>query len=377
MKNNTKRIILDLRCMRRGKNGPTRFSHEILQALMNLDQNHHYLVLVHTEWKGKIDFAPGFEPYYTKLSFKSPLDFFKIYYLAHQFKAQIYFSSTFMTPLVTGTAKRAATIHDLINLTLPEYFEGYNKYYARLAKAYLRFQTWLTVRNSDELVTVSDFSRQQIIHYYSIDRSKILVIYNGVNSSLSAKPISQITKQRFQIDGPYVLGLANFRGQKNNAMLLKAYAALKKDGCKALLVLFGKYSKELAEHMINESLGPDLAKDVRLLGPLNDDELSEIYTGASIFVFPSLAEGFGIPPVEAMACGTCVVTSNVGSLPEVCADAAVYVNPRSPSELASTIRALLEAPERRGLLGKRGIQQAKKYNWNESAQKLIGMFESL
>lgn len=344
---------------------------------MNLDQNHHYLVLVHPEWKGKIDFRPGFEPCFTELSFKSPLDFIKIHYLARQFKAHIYFSSTFMTPLVTGTAKRVATIHDLINLNLPEYFEGYNKYYARLAKAYLRFQTWLTVRNSDELVTVSDFSRQQIIHYYGIDRRKIFVVYNGVSSSLSAKPISQLTKQRFKIDGPYVLGLANFRGQKNNTVLLKAYAVLKKNGCKELLVLFGKYPKESAEHMINESIGPDLAKDVRLLGPLNDDELREIYTGASIFVFPSLAEGFGIPAVEAMACGTCVVTSSAGSLPEVCGDAAVYVNPRSPAELAAAMHTLMEDVERRSLLGKMGIQQARNYDWNDSAQRLLRIFETL
>lgn len=344
---------------------------------MNLDQNHQYLVLVHPEWGGKINFIPGFVPYFTGFSFKSPLDFIKVFYLARQFKAHIYFSSTFMTPLVTGTAKRVATIHDLINITLPEYFEGSSKYYAYLARLYLRFQTWLTVSNSDRLVTVSEYSRNHIVKYYSIDQSNVSVVYNGVGRQLFAKPISTSTKQRLLIDGPYILGLANFRGYKNNRVILQAYLELKKKDCKELLVLFGRYSKELAELVIMESLGPDFSKSVRLLGPLKDDELSEIYTGASIFVFPSLAEGFGIPAIEAMACGTCVITSNAGSLPEVCGDAAVYVNPRSPAELASAIRALLESPVRRSLLTKKGYQQARKYNWLESAQKLVNLWETL
>jgi glycosyltransferase involved in cell wall biosynthesis/GT2 family glycosyltransferase len=372
-----KRIILDLRCMRMGRNGPSRFSHEILEALMSLDQNHYYLVLLHPEWKGKINFRPGFEPYFIAHSFKSPLDFLKIYSVARQFKAHIYFSSTFITPLITGTAKRTATLHDLINITLPEYFEGSNKYYAILAKQYLRFQTWLTVRNSDKIVTVAQSSRRHITYYYGIEPRKVSVVYNSAGNRFFAKPISQTTKQRFLFDGPYILGLANFRGYKNIRVLLQAYAKLKKDGAKELLVLFGRYSKELAEREILKSLGPDLAQSVRLLGSLTDDELSEIYTGASVFVFPSLAEGFGIPAIEAMACGTCVVTSNAGSLPEVCGDAAVYVNPRSPSELASVIRSLLESPERRSLLAKKGYQQARKYNWLESAQKLVRMFETL
>lgn len=344
---------------------------------MNLDQKHRYLVVVHPEWKGKIDFRPGFEPYFTEQSFKSPLDFLLIHHLVRGFRAHIYFSSTFITSLPFGPAKRVATIYDLINITLPEYFEGSNRYYAYLARLYLRFQTWLTVKNSDRLVTISESSRRQIVKYYGIEQSKVSVVYCGVGSHLFAKPISPATKQRFLIDGPYILGLANFRGYKNNRVLLQAYAELKKKNRKELLVLFGRYSKELAELTIMQSLGSDFAQSVRLLGPLTDDELKEIYTGASVFVFPSLAEGFGIPPIEAMACGTCVVTSKAGSLPEVCGDAAVYVNPRDSIELASAIDTLLESPERRSFLGKTGIQQARKYDWKDSVQKLIKIFETL
>jgi glycosyltransferase involved in cell wall biosynthesis len=372
-----RRIIFDLRCMRKGKNGPSRFSYEILNALMKINHNSYYLVLLHPEWAGEICSKPRFVLYYTHKSSSSPLDFMLIYRLARQFKASTYFSSSFMTPFLTGTSKRVATVHDLINITLPEYFEGYSKGYTCLAKLYLRFRTWLTVRNSDKLVTVSIFSSEQIANYYGIEPSSIDVVYNGVSDRLGPKPISRITQQRYSINGPYVLGLANFRGYKNNKTLLRAYAELKRNGRKELLVLFGKYSDALAKQIVIELLGPDIAEDVRLVGSLSDDELSELYTGATVFVFPSLAEGFGIPAVEAMACGTSVVTSNAGSMPEVCGDAAVYVDPRDSGDLASAIQALIDKPERRSLLGRNGIQRAKTYRWEDSAKKLIQIFGTL
>jgi len=344
---------------------------------MNLDQRNEYHVLIHPEWKGDVNFKPRFVPHYLMQSFTSPFDFARIYLLSRHFKASIYFSSTFMTPLITGTHKRVATVHDLINITLPEYFEGYNKAYAFLAKAYLRFRTWLTVKSCSKVVTVSKYSREQIANYYKIDPNRVLVVYNGVSERLGARELSQTTRQRFSIDRPYILGLANFRGYKNIKILLRAYADLRKEGFKELLVLFGKYPTGLAEETIRNFLGPDFAKDVRLTGPLNDDELSEVYTGASVFVFPSLAEGFGIPAVEAMACGTCVITSDAGSMPEVCDDAAAYINPRDPVELASSIRSLLATPEHRSRLGKKGIQQARSYKWEDSAKKLMQVFETL
>lgn len=363
--------------MRKGKNGPSRFSYEILNALMNLDQRNDYHVLIHPEWKGDINFKPRFVPHYTKTSMVSPLDFLKIYFLSRHIKASIYFSSTFMTPMITGTHKRVATVYDLINITLPEYFEGYGKVYACLAKAYLRFRTWLTAKSSDKIVTVSKYSREQIVKYYSMDPNGVLVIYNGVGDRLGAKGLSQNMRQRFSIDRPYILGLANFRGYKNIKVLLRAYAELRKNGLKELLVLFGRCPNALAKKTIMDFLGSDVGKDVRLLGYLNDDELSEIYTGASVFVFPSLAEGFGIPAAEAMACGTCVITSDVGSMREVCGDAALYLNPRDPVQLASVIRKVIEMSGCYRPLISKGIERARNYSWGESAQKLIRMFETL
>jgi len=152
---------------------------------------------------------------------------------------------------------------------------------------------------------------------------------------------------------------------------------LKRNGCQERLVLFGEYSPEQAKEAITASLGPDLTPTVHLLGSLKDEELGELYARAAVFVFPSLAEGFGIPAVEAMACGTCVVASHTGSLPEVCGEAAVYVNPRDPAGLAATIHMLMEEPERRAVLEEKGRLQARKYDWKDSAAKLARMFETL
>jgi glycosyltransferase involved in cell wall biosynthesis len=344
---------------------------------MEIDNRNCYLVLVHPEWRGEFAFPPNIETKYVSINHTSILDSLSVFNIAHRFNAGIYLSTSFITPLFTGTKIRIATLMDIINITLPEYFSGKNRIYSFAARMYLHLRTWLTVKLSDHLLTISKFSKENIINYFKLNANSVEIVYCGVNSIFSPKPMSEETRIRYSITRPYIMGLGNFRGYKNIGRLLQAFAILKDKGCDELLILCGKFPLDMAQKIIRETVRKEIINSVILVNDLDDNQLREFYSSASVFVFPSLSEGFGIPPLEAMACGCLVVASSAASIPEVCGDAAIYADPRNPFAFAEAIWQLLTQPELQATLRERGFGQAKKFRWEESARQLIKILCSI
>jgi glycosyltransferase involved in cell wall biosynthesis len=344
---------------------------------MEVDNHNRYLVLVHPEWRGEFTFPPNFEADIISVGHGSILDSLWVFNIAHRFNAGIYLSTSFITPLFTGTRKRIATLMDLINITLPEYFSGKNLIYSLLARMYLHLRTWLTVKLSDNLLTISKFSKEHIVNYFKLNPNSVEIVYCGVDSIFYPKPMSEETRVRYGINRPYIMGLGNFRGYKNIGRLLQAFSILKDKGCDELLVLCGKFPLDMAQNIIKETLQKEVINSVILVNGLDDNQLGEFYSSASVFVFPSLSEGFGIPPLEAMACGCLVVASSAASIPEVCGDAAIYADPRNPFAFAEAIWQLLTQPELQASLRERGFGQAKKFRWEEPARQLIKILCSI
>jgi glycosyltransferase involved in cell wall biosynthesis len=344
---------------------------------MELDNHNRYLVLVHPEWRGEFTFPPNFEVNFISVGHASILDSLWVFNIARRFNAGIYFSTSFITPLFTGTRKRIATLMDLINITSPEYFSGKNLIYSLVARKYLHLRTWLTVKLSDHLLTISKFSKEHIVNYFELNANSVEIVYCGVNSIFSPRPMSEETRVRYGINHPYIMGLGNFRGYKNIRTLLQAFSILKDEGRDEILILCGKYRLRLAEKIITETLLKELKNNVKFVNDLDDNRLREFYSSASVFVFPSLSEGFGIPPLEAMACGCSVVASSAASLPEVCGDAAIYADPRSSLAFADAILEVITQPELQASLQERGFCQASKFRWEESARQLIKILCSI
>jgi glycosyltransferase involved in cell wall biosynthesis len=344
---------------------------------MEVDNRNCYLVLVHPEWREEFTFPPNFEANFISIGYASPLDCLWIHKIARRFNAGIYLSTSFITPLFVPTRKRIGTIMDLINITLPEYFLGKSPIYSLMAREYFRFRTWLTVKLSDRLLTISMFSKEHIVNYFELTPNSVEIVYCGINSIFSPSPMSNETKVRYGINRPYIMGLGNFRGYKNMKGLLQAFAILKDKGCDESLVLCGKFSLDLAQKIITKTLRKEVITSVKLVNDLDDNQLREFYSSASVFVFPSISEGFGLPPLEAMACGCCVVASSAASLPEVCGDAAIYADPRNPSAFADAIWQVLTQPELQASLRERGFRQARKFQWEESARQLIKILCSI
>lgn len=274
----------------------------------------------------------------------------------------------------TGVSgKRITIVHDMAFLAYPETVaKRTRRWLGRYLKKYCQ--------RADIIVTVSEFSRQEIHRYLEVPLEKIRVVYNGVElGHYRPRPEEEIraVQERFGIAGSYILYLGTLEPRKNIETLIKAYQALRQEVNSApQLVLAGKKGW-MYDSIFGLIKKYELTDDVVFTGYVDEDEVPALMSGAEMFVFPSLYEGFGIPPLEAMACGTPVVTSDCSSLPEVVGKAGIMVPPTNVQRLAQAMKNLLTDREKREDLVAEGLRQAARFTWERSAQALIEIYQEL
>jgi glycosyltransferase involved in cell wall biosynthesis len=229
------------------------------------------------------------------------------------------------------------------------------------------------------IITVSQHSKMDIVQKWGIPDDKIKVIPNGVSKRFypveSLELISKV-KNKYGVKKDYILYVGNFKPHKNVSLLVKAFAqlppSLRRHYQLVLAGTFDEYSTQL--NAITADL--HLKGKVVFTGAVYEEDLPVLYSGAMIFVFPSLYEGFGLPPLEAMSCGTPVICSNVTSLPEVVGDSGVLADPRESRNFADAMELLLTDHKLRDKLYYRGLQRAKEFSLERSAKKLLKTIES-
>jgi glycosyltransferase involved in cell wall biosynthesis len=258
---------------------------------------------------------------------------------------------------------KVLTIHDVAFLPHPEWF---SRSYATL----YRLLFGRSARNSRHIITVSEFSKGEIVRYLDIPEDKITVIPSAVKEGFTPGEVDRELLRLKGIDRPFILGLGSLEPRKNFRGLLEAYSLLAgKTNREVDLVIAG------GSYQAFRDAGLDL-EDVRgpgrviLPGYLDDREVVNLYRAAELFAFPSLYEGFGLPPLEAMACGTPVLAAGRASIPEVCGDAALYCEPEDPESISSGMSALLEDEELIGDMKKKGKGRASLYSFDETARRV-------
>ena len=272
------------------------------------------------------------------------------------------------------SCRSVVTIHDCIHLMFPQYLPN------RMAHAYARAQMWAAARRSDCILTVSDASKRDILHFFNVPPEKIVVIYNAIDTHFSVTPPAEAVtrvRERYQLDHKFVLYVGNIKPHKNLVRLIEAFDELRRGELEdlKLLIIGDEISKLPAlRRAVHRH---KLHKHVRFLGFLPDDQLAVLYRLASVFVFPSLYEGFGLPPLEAMASGTPVVTSNVSSLPEVVGDAAVLVDPYDVDSIVDGLRRVLTDPALAEDLRRRGRERAREFSWERSVARTRDLYMEL
>lgn len=270
------------------------------------------------------------------------------------------FFNYIVPPRITGRVIN--TICDMTYLRYPETMDKRNL--SRISKDIL-----YSAERSDRIITISEFSKSEIHHLLGVPLEKISVIYSA--ASLSEKKADwQDLQRRYSITKPYLLYVGNMEPRKNLVRLLRAYRLIKKEsGIPHQLVLAGGGGWR-NEKLFQELSDLEKTGDVIRTGYVTPEEKNTLYTYASAFVFPSVYEGFGMPPLEAMSLGCPVVCANTASLPEVVGNAAELVDPMEIDSIAEGIlRVIADEPYRTKLV-QRGYAQAKKFNWDDSAKKL-------
>ncbi|MBI4485897.1 MAG: glycosyltransferase family 4 protein [Acidobacteria bacterium] len=277
-----------------------------------------------------------------------------------------------LPPLVP--CKSVVTIHDCIHLMFPQYLSS------RLALTYARRSMAMAARRASRVMTVSESSKRDIMRFFDTDPDKISVIYNAYDERFGVEPAEEDVlrvRERYQLHDEFVLYAGNVKPHKNLERLIDAFHTVRNRGLGHLkLVMIGdeisKYAalrRAVHQHQLH--------KYVRFLGYLPEETLAVMYRLAGVFVFPSLYEGFGLPPLEAMASGTPVVTSNVSSLPEVAGDAAVLVDPYDPHAIADGVERVLTDETLRRDLRRKGLARAKQFSWEDSVRRVHDIYNEV
>ena len=264
------------------------------------------------------------------------------------------------------------SIMDVIHLTSPAYRNNLSTF------VYARPMLNAVARKADHIVTVSSFSKNEIIDVLGVSASRITVIPNGVNKEFNPEsvPLAPVeTKQILGIQGPFFLYVGNLKPHKNVPVLLRAFAQLCKDRKLSHSLLIVGDDARWKPSVVNECVRLGIQNSVVFLSRVSQKLLPRIYASADVLVMPSTIEGFGLPVLEAMACGAPVVASRAASLPEVAGDAALYFDPARPEELATEIERILQSRELRSSLRNRGIERAKQFSWKRSALQHIELYK--
>lgn len=263
------------------------------------------------------------------------------------------------------------SVHDVSFLDHPEFFR-----FPRLAQ--LRWTVQRTVRSARRVITVSEFSRRRIARAYGLDPEAITVIPNAASPAfrpVSREAAASFVRARFGVPAPFLLAVGDLQPRKNQLGLIQAFAELVRayPDLPHHLVLAGKPTW-FARRVRRAARDSGLAHRIHFLGFVSDDELLQLYNACELFVFPSFYEGFGLPVLEAMACGRAVACSNASALPEVADAAAILFDPYSTGEITRALRDLILNPELRARMERLGLQRAACFSWDKAAERTLGVY---
>jgi glycosyltransferase involved in cell wall biosynthesis len=278
------------------------------------------------------------------------------------------FVPSVVKPLCTP-CKTVSTIHDLTPFMVPEK-------YGRLRTFYVKLMTVLSARMSARVITVSRASKRDIVSLLRIRSTDVSVVYLGVSGRFLRRRSDTVTEGvagESSPDGKYVLFVGTLEPGKNVPRLIHAFELLRDNHpCKLLLV--GRKGW-LCDDVEATVAGSRWKSDIVMTGYVEEDQLVALYRNAELFIYPSLYEGFGLPVLEAMACGTPVVASNTSSLPEVVEGAGVLVDPYSIDEMAEAMVNVITKEGLRTSLVEHGLKRASNFSWLKTAQRTLEVFE--
>jgi glycosyltransferase involved in cell wall biosynthesis len=268
------------------------------------------------------------------------------------------------------------TLHDIIYLENVN-FKG--TAYQNLGNLYRRWLVPKIAKKASLILTVSQFEKENILRRLQLQEDKVEVLYNGVSPQFNANyPAQQIEafRNQYSLPSQYIMFLGNTAPKKNTFNVIKAYVDLCTEFHNEIPMVLLDYRKELVVKILEELKQPGLLNRFIFPGYVPHHQIPLMYNAATVFLYPSLRESFGLPILEAMACGTPVITSTTSSMPEIAGDAARLVDPFNFKEISFAMNDILTHDSVQKSYKEKGMQRAKAFTWKASAEKLLGIYES-
>jgi glycosyltransferase involved in cell wall biosynthesis len=289
--------------------------------------------------------------------------------LLQRLRADLYHSSYLMMPYWPGVPT-VLTVYDLIPLLLPER----NSVRARF---FFRWAMRMALRSTDQVIAISEATRRDLLSHFRYPSERVQTILLAADPAFRPQPADVVVavRARFGLPERFVLYVGSNKPHKNLLTLMEAWGiAVSRAGLgDSALAVAGPWDPRYGEARLR-ARDAGLEESVQWLGPVSIADLPALYAAATAFVFPSLYEGFGLPVLEAMACGTPVICSNASSLPEVAGDAARLVGARDPAALAAAIEHVLADRDLRRRMRDRGLAQAGRFSWERNAEQTLELY---
>jgi len=379
-------ILIDIRpLMDRRYSGVAEYTHELLKALLNIDQQNQYWLL-YNSFHNVSDRLPLFNyPNVSIIRTKYPNKFFN--YVLLKFLHRPYFDKIvgqpidiFFMPHInfarwSPSITSIVTVHDISFVHFPKFFNWRkNLWHGLLSVKKL-------LKRSRIVVTLSENTQNDVKQYAHLDDTRTTTIYSGISDvfTILNKEDStlEVVKQKYNLPDSFIFFLGTIEPRKNIEGLIKAFEIVKSKQASDLKLVIAGGRGWKARPVFQAAAISQCADDIIFLDYVEASEKVALYNLATMFVYPSFYEGFGFPPLEAMACGTPTIVSATSSLPEVVGDGAVMIDPYNPTSIATAIFEILHDASLRSRLIEKGKEQAAKFTWEKTAEKYLNLFVSV
>ena len=274
------------------------------------------------------------------------------------------------------------TLHDIIYMekSYMQILKGSGTSYQKFGNLYRRFVVPKIIKNSKKIITVSEFEKRRIADFFKLDGKKLKAVYNGVSTHFKKITDNEElirVKEKYKLPDKFFFFLGNTDPKKNTKGVLQALSLFYKGNTEGYKLVMLDYEKAELDKLIAEIGDSSLSDHIHLTGYVINTDLPAIYNLCSIFLYPSLRESFGIPMLEAMACGVPVITSNTSSMPEIADEAALIIDPFKPEDITDGIIKILSNEKFKSELIEKGFKQAARFTWKSMAEKVLNIYKEI
>lgn len=372
------KIGIDIRCLCEEKySGISEYTYNLVKHLLAIDQENEYYLFYNAakaqrvpKFDGSNVFYKGFK--YPNKLFNLGIRFLKITSLDKLLGGvDVFVTTSFLFTNLSKDCKKVLIIHDLSFELYPEFFTAKIRLWHNL------INPKKISKESDRIIAISQNTSSDIQKNYQISPEKIDVVYNGINemyfNEIKEEDLVAV-KSKYSLPEKYIFSLGNLEPRKNIESLIRAFENVEDQNVHLIIAGSQAWKYDSIYNIWQNSKAKDR---IKFLGYVDAKDKPALYNLATVFVYPSIYEGFGLPPIEAMACKTPVISSFTSSLVESVADAGVLIDPNNINDIAQAINKLLNEPDLREELIKKGLEHSKKFNWDDASQKILKIIKEV